>query len=179
MRNQSPAALVACGLVAIAALSLASQLEVPMRPVPFTLQTLAVILVGFLLGPWLGFAATAAWLVAGALGLPVFSGSSGGIDSFAGPTAGYLLSFPFAAALAGWLGGNWRDSFAWARLFAAAIAAHCLTLAVGGAWLSTMIGVASAWEKGVLPFLFSAVLKSAAAVVLLKAAASARRTGAA
>ena len=156
-------------LISIAGLSLASQIELPVRPVPFTLQTLAVILTGFLLGPVRGFVATVAWLAAGALGLPLFSGGSGGWESFSGPTAGYLLSFPFAAALAGWLALGWRRGVSAVRLFAAAILAHMLTLALGGAWLATLIGLSGAWEKGVLPFLLSAVLKSAAAAVLMKA----------
>lgn len=165
-------------LLAVAALALASQAEIPIEPVPFTLQTLAVILVGFLLGPVFGFAATALWLVAGALGLPVFSGGSGGsggVDSFTGPTAGYLLSFPVAAALAGWLAGA-RNVVSALRLFMAGLAAHALVLGVGGIWLATMIGGSEALEKGVLPFIPSAFLKSAAAVVLVKAIVSTRRS---
>lgn len=158
-------------LVAVAGLSLASQVEIPAQPVPFTLQTLGVILVGFVLGPALGFAATAAWLLAGGLGLPVFSGGGGGLDSFTGPTGGYLLAFPFAAALVGWIADRGVQGFSVPRFLAAGLAAHALTLAVGGAWLSTSIGAAGAWEKGVLPFLLSAVLKSVAAVIVMKAAA--------
>jgi biotin transport system substrate-specific component len=164
-------------LVAIAVLALASQAEVPAYPVPFTLQTLAVILTGFLLGPTLAFAATCAWLVAGAAGLPLFSGGSGGPDSFTGPTAGYLVSFPFAAALAGWLADTRRDASA-LRLFAAGIAAHVLVLAVGGLWLSALIGASPAWEKGVWPFVPSAFLKSAAAAALAKLYAAVSGTGA-
>ena len=67
-----------------------------MRPVSLTLQTLAVVLTGFLLGPGLGFVATAIWLALGALGLPFFAGGEGGIEHLTGPTAAYLLSFPFA-----------------------------------------------------------------------------------
>ena len=158
-------------LIAIAGLSLASQVELPVRPVPFTLQTFAVILTGFLLGPMRGLVAVAAWLIAGALGLPLFSSGSGGLDSFSGPTAGYLLSFPFAAALAGWMALGWRRGVSAVRLFVAGILAHMLTLAIGGAWLATLIGVSAAWEKGVLPFLLSAVVKSAAAAAVIKAAA--------
>lgn len=168
MRRQPFATSLISGAVAVAALALASQAEIPIEPVPFTLQTLAVILVGFLLRPALGFAATAAWLIAGALGLPVFSGGSGGVDSFSGPTAGYLLSFPFAAALAGWLSKTWVSAL---HMFAAAIAAHVLILAAGGAWLATQIGVTEALEKGVWPFIPSALIKSAAAVAILKAIA--------
>ncbi|WP_312179814.1 biotin transporter BioY [Arthrobacter sp.] len=69
--------------------------------VPITLQTLAVILTGMVLGPLRGAAAVGLYLVAGLAGLPVFSGFSGGLGVLAGPSAGYLLSFPLAALVAG------------------------------------------------------------------------------
>ncbi|MCC3279303.1 biotin transporter BioY [Arthrobacter sp. zg-Y40] len=73
--------------------------------VPITLQTLAVILTGILLGPGRGAAAIGLFLLAGLAGLPVFSGFRGGLGVLAGPSAGYLLSFPLAAAVAGVLAG--------------------------------------------------------------------------
>ena len=69
--------------------------------VPVTLQTLAVILTGIILGPWRGAAAVGLFLLAGLAGLPVFSGFRGGPGVLAGPSAGYLLSFPAAACVAG------------------------------------------------------------------------------
>ena len=152
-------------VIAVAALALASQAEIPMQPVPLTLQTLAVVLTGFLLGPGLGFVATAIWLALGAAGLPFFAGGEGGIEHLAGPTAGYLLSFPFAAAVAGF--GARLAGLRIIGLFMAAIAAHALTLGVGGAWLATKIGSHDAMAFGVTPFLLGAVLKSAAAVIVM------------
>lgn len=73
--------------------------------VPITLQTLAVILTGILLGPGRGGAAVGLFLLAGLAGLPVFSGFRGGLGVLAGPSAGYLLSFPVAAFVAGLLAG--------------------------------------------------------------------------
>ena len=73
--------------------------------VPITLQTLAVMLTGMLLGPARGTAAVGLFLVAGLAGLPVFSGFRGGPGVLAGPSAGYLLSFPVAAAVVGLLAG--------------------------------------------------------------------------
>jgi biotin transport system substrate-specific component len=74
--------------------------------VPVTLQTLAVMLTGMVLGWRLGFLAVALYLVLGLVGLPVFSGGRGGLGVLAGPTVGYLLAFPFAAAVCGWLAGG-------------------------------------------------------------------------
>lgn len=88
-----------------------SFIAIPVGPVPITLQTLGVTLAGVLLGPVRGFLAIALWIVVGLLGLPVFSGGTSGLSVLAGPTAGYLLSFPFAAALAGALVPVFRRLF--------------------------------------------------------------------
>jgi len=138
-----------------------------MEPVPVTLQSLAVVLAGFLLGPLGGFASVAIWLSAAAVGLPLFAGGEGGIAHLRGPTAGYLLSFPLAAALAGYFGaakGRWPSAL---HLFIVAIAGHVLILAIGGSWLALQIGVSAALAKGVFPFILGSVLKSAAAAAIV------------
>lgn len=92
-------ALIAVFAALIAAFSVVP--GVPVGPVPITLQTLAVILSGLVLGPWRGFAATALYLLVGFAGLPVFAGGAAGLGVLAKPSIGYLLSFPIAALLAG------------------------------------------------------------------------------
>ncbi|WP_449282689.1 biotin transporter BioY [Leucobacter sp.] len=72
-------------------------------PVPFTLQTFAILLTGAVLGARRGFLAALLYLAIGAIGLPVFAGGSAGLAPFAGPTVGYLVSFPFAAAATGFI----------------------------------------------------------------------------
>ena len=79
----------------------------PLGPVPITLQSLAVILCGALLGPWRGGLVALAYLLLGGLGAPVFAGGAAGWQTFAAPSAGYLLSFPLVAALCGAL--VWRQ----------------------------------------------------------------------
>uniref|UniRef100_UPI0013DE12E0 biotin transporter BioY n=1 Tax=Kocuria rhizophila TaxID=72000 RepID=UPI0013DE12E0 len=78
---------------------------IPVGPlgVPITLQTLAVFLTGMVLGGWRGFLALALYVVVGLLGVPVFAGFTGGPAVLGTPTAGFLLSFPFAAGIVGWL----------------------------------------------------------------------------
>lgn len=71
--------------------------------VPITLQTFAVLLSGAVLGARRGFLAVLLYLAVGAIGLPVFSGGGAGIAPFLGPSAGYLIAFPFAAALCGFI----------------------------------------------------------------------------
>ncbi|KAD3632843.1 biotin transporter BioY [Arthrobacter yangruifuii] len=103
--------------------------------VPITLQTLAVMLTGMLLGPWRGAAAVGLFLLAGLAGLPVFSGFSGGLGVLAGPSVGYLLSFPVAAAVAGLLSGLVLRRPRRARavlLFAAALATSFIVVHPAG-----------------------------------------------
>src|SRR5215207_7696744 len=81
--------------------AVAAQITVPIEPVPFTFQVLAVILSGLLLGPRYGALAQAVYVLVGAVGVPVFSGFAGGLGVILGPTGGYLVSYPIAAAVAG------------------------------------------------------------------------------
>jgi biotin transport system substrate-specific component len=163
--RNTPARLlvIAAGIVL---LTFSSRAEVPMEPVPFTLQTLAVILAGALLGWRLGLLTVLAWLALGAAGLPVLSGGTGGWQKFVGPTAGYLAGFPVAAAAVGWLaekGWNGRKPF---HLFTGALVGHALCLLPGAAWLSTSVGTNAAVQDGLLPFLPGAILKSVGAVAI-------------
>ena len=94
---------VAAVLVGSALLAVASQIKVPMVPVPMTMQTFAVTLIGALYGWRLGAITILAWLAQGAMGLPVLAGGAAGLLHFAGPTGGYLVAFPIAGAVTGWL----------------------------------------------------------------------------
>lgn len=87
-------------LVAVAAILPAINVA---GPVPITLQTLAVLLCGAVLGARRGFLAVLLYVVVGAAGLPVFSGGAGGLGVLAGPSAGYLIGFPLAAGLCGFI----------------------------------------------------------------------------
>ncbi len=146
-------------------LALCSWIEVPMYPVPMTMQTFGVVLIGFLFGWRLGGLTVVAWLVEGAMGLPVLAGGAGGSIHYVGPTAGYLFAFPLAAALAGAL------RFvrpAW-LLPLVALAGHAVVLAIGVVWLAQAIGWSDAWLHGAAPFLIGMVLKSALAAVVFAA----------
>jgi biotin transport system substrate-specific component len=159
-------------------LAVSSRVAIPMVPVPITLQTLAVTLIGALYGWRLGGLTVGVWLVAAALGLPLLSDGAGGLAPFAGATAGYLFAFPLAAALVGVLtAGGWNGARP-LHAFAAMLAGNGLCLSLGGAWLAAQIGPAVALEAGVLPFLPGAVIKSAAAAgVLVALSRTAARRG--
>lgn len=153
------------------ALALASRISVPMVPVPITMQTFAVTMIGALYGWRLGTLTVLAWLAEGMAGLPVLAGGAGGIAHFAGPTAGYLVSFPLMAAMVGWLAERGWTGARLVQSFAAHFAANLFCLVLGGAWLATLIGLEKAMMLGVVPFVLGALLKSALAATLLKAAA--------
>jgi len=103
--------VTAAGAFALAT-SLAAQIEIPTYPVPFTLQTLFVLLAGGMLKPRAAFLSLLLYLSAGTLGLPVFSGGSFGVGKLLGPTGGYLLAFPLAAFSVAYVTKN-RKSFLW------------------------------------------------------------------
>ncbi|HSU02256.1 MAG TPA: biotin transporter BioY [Nocardioides sp.] len=96
-------ALVAAFAALISASAYIGAVPVGSAGVPITLQTLTVMLAGCVLGPLRGFSAVTLYLALGAVGLPVFAEHSSGIGVFSGPSGGYLISFPIAAALGGFL----------------------------------------------------------------------------
>ncbi|QEE47963.1 biotin transporter BioY [Rhizobium sp. WL3] len=152
-------------------LALASQISVPMVPVPITLQTFAITMIGVLYGWRLGALTVLAWLGEAMMGLPVLAGGSGGLAPFVGPTAGYLVSFPIIAALAGYLAEKGWTGERVVKSLLAHFGANLLCLVIGGAWLGYLIGVEKGLALGVTPFIPGAVLKSALAAALLMALA--------
>lgn len=166
---------VAAVAIGTALLAAASYIEVPMIPVPVNMQTFAVTLIGALYGWRLGAITVAAWLVEGALGLPVLSGGAAGVQHFVGPTAGYLFAFPVVAALTGWLAERGWNGNRVGLAFVAALLGNGLCLAIGAAWLSVGIGLEQGIAYGVTPFLAGGVLKSALAAASLLMIGRAKR----
>jgi biotin transport system substrate-specific component len=142
-------------------LTASSYIQVPMFPVPMTMQTFAVTLIGAVFGMRLGALTVLAWLIEGAAGAPVFAGGQAGLILFAGPTAGYLVSFPLAAALVGFLVERGATGRRWFLAFSAFFAGNLLSLVMGSAWLATLIGAERAVALGFTPFVLGAILKSA------------------
>jgi biotin transport system substrate-specific component len=133
-------------------------------PVPLTLQTFAVLLLGLTLSPATAFAALALYLIEGVAGLPVFSPHGpGGLLQLMGPTGGYLLSYPFAAALTGLVARRFRATFATYTVSAAL--GSVAILALGASWLATAAHqtAATTLTLAVWPFLPGDALKVCAA----------------
>jgi biotin transport system substrate-specific component len=142
-------ALIMAGTALVAA---CAQVHVPMWPVPATLQSFAVLLIGATFGARRGAITLLAYLAEGASGLPVFAGFGAGFARLIGPTAGYLWAFPIAAFAVGALvERGWDRRISTALL--ALLAGDLIILAAGFAWIAASIGAAAAWTTGVAPFL--------------------------
>jgi biotin transport system substrate-specific component len=152
--------------------AICAHVSVPLlfTPVPVTLQTFAVLLLGLTLEPPAAFAALALYLIEGAAGLPVFSPHGpGGILQLLGPTGGYLLSYPFAAALTSLLARRVRSASFVSCAFSAAIGS-LLILAAGASWFAVIAhqSPGTALRMTVWPFIPGDALKicGAAAVAM-------------
>lgn len=155
-------------LAATLLMTVSSRIEVPMVPVPMTMQTFAALLIGGLLGARMGAVAVAAWLCQGIAGLPLFSGGGGGIGHFIGPTGGYLVAFVVMAFMAGlYVDRAKRPTIVGA--FLVAMAGHVVCLGLGTAWLALQIGLPSAFELGFAPFIVGSVVKSALLAIVFVA----------
>jgi biotin transport system substrate-specific component len=160
----------ALGVVLFAALTAVGAtlaFPLPFTPVPVTLQTLAVILAGAMLGPVWGPASQLLYLGAGICGLPVFAGGIGGPAVLLGPTGGYLIGFVVGAWIAGLL---LRPGSGWVRLGAGLLASHAAIFVCGLSRLLAFTGmsVPAALELGFFPFLPGLAVKTVAAAVLLQ-----------
>lgn len=142
----------------------AAKVQVPFWPVPMTLQTGVLFLIGVAYGPRLGVLTVIAYLAEGAAGLPVFAGTPErgiGLAYMMGPTAGYLLAF----AIAAWMAGLAAErGVRWPGMAITLLAASSVIYLLGAAWLSTFVGVARAFELGVLPFILGDLVKGALVV---------------
>ncbi len=144
-------------------------IAIPIGPVPIVLQNLFIMLAGLLLGGRWGLISVGIYLLAGAVGMPVFAGGAGGVGKFVGPTGGYLLGFAAAAYLIGMLSQRGRGTVVADVL--AMIAGTLVIYLFGVAWLQVVTGmsIAKAVAVGMLPFLIGDALKIAAAVPIARA----------
>jgi biotin transport system substrate-specific component len=155
---------IALGALLVAAAAQVA-VPVPFSPVPMTLQPLAVLVVGGLLGAAGGLAALVTYLVLGSIGLPVFAGGASGAWHLIGPTGGYLLAFPVAAGVVGALAG--RSAGALRVLLACALG--MVVIHVGGVAQLALLGgdPALAFRVGFVPFFTGDLLKVGLAAALI------------
>lgn len=147
--------------LAAALIAVSAQLSFPLpgTDVPQTAQTIAVLLAGSLLGPVRGAVAVLLYLLAGVVGLPVYSDGASGWATLSGGSAGYFLGFVLAAALCGLLRQASKRDALW-LLSLHMLEAHLVILASGWLWLAFSMGAIDAFFTGVAPFIYGGVVKS-------------------
>jgi len=157
------------GASIVTALAARVAVPLPWTPVPITGQTFAVLLTGAVLGARRAFLAQLLYLLEGAVGLPVFAGGALGMAKLLGPTGGYLLAFPFAAAVVGTLCEHgWDRRFV--TMFAAMLMGSTVLFALGLAQLSCFVPGSTLLAQGLLPFVPGDLVKSALAALAFPAA---------
>lgn len=154
-------------LAGSALIALSARIQIPMWPVPVTMQTFAVLLISLAFGSRLALATVGVHLLQGALGLPVFAGG-GGLAYLAGPTGGYLISYLAVAFVVGRMGESGWSRTVWG-VTTAMLTGSAIIYLMGAGWLSLFVGLDKAVTLGILPFLLGDMLKAALAAALLPA----------
>lgn len=165
----APSVRVAFALAGALSVAAAAQIAIPIpgTPVPFTLQPMAVVIVGGLLGPRYGALSLAMYLAMGAMGLPVFTPMGApGIARLFGPTGGYLLSYPVAAAVTGWIVRRYAGPTF--RLCLAATLAGMVVIFAGGFAQLWIIGGSTGVALGVTPFILVDLVKAVLAALVIR-----------
>lgn len=150
-------------------LTLSAKVQIPFWPVPMTMQTFVVLVLGAAYGPRLGMATLLLYLAEGAIGLPVFAGTPEkglGITYMMGPTGGYLAGFVLAAGFTGWLAERGWDRSVAGVLIAMSLG-HLVILGFGALWLAQLIGWEKAWLFGLAPFWAATILKTGLAAAAM------------
>ena len=160
-----PIALALAGTLLLAA---SAKMQVIFYPVPMTMQTLVVLMLGAAYGARLAGATMALYLLEGLAGMPVFAGAVAGPAYFMGTTGGFLVGMLVAALAVGWAADRGIDRTP-ARLMAVMLAGHVVIFAFGFGWLAALIGPTKAWLGGVQPFLLATALKTLLAGFLMMA----------
>lgn len=164
-RPATPWRGLAIALGGAALITLGAKVQIPFWPVPMTLHTLAVFFLAVTFGPRLGFAAMAAYLAAGAMGLPVFANSPErgiGLAYLAGPTGGYLAGYLLSTLVVGWLSRN----RGWPGQALAMLVGLAVVYAAGLAWLTAFVPLSGLIAAGFTPFILGDLVKIALAAGL-------------
>ena len=171
VKNLNQSSIVKTFLIIILgslALTISAKIKIPFYPVPMTMQTFVVMLLGLAFGYKTGLATVSLYLLEGIVGLPVFSNSPEkgvGLVYFTGPTMGYLIGFLSATLIAGTISSNDNTLKIISKLLLSVSTIYIL----GVLWLGTLIG----WDKpilefGVYPFLLAEIFKLALLVIISK-----------
>ena len=170
IQRTSAATQISLILTGTVFLALMAQISFPIpgSPVPFTGQTLGVLLLGTAYGASLGFSTMAFYLLMGILGAPIFAAGSNGFEKIAGATGGYLVGMLISTLVLGALAGRkWDQKIK--TVIPTMIIGNTIVFTFGLIWLHQYTGESWAWtfEKGFTPFIFGELLKIAVASTAL------------
>jgi biotin transport system substrate-specific component len=145
---------------------LGAQLSIPLNPVPVTLQTMAVLFIGLTMSPRNAVSATILYILAGSMGLPVFTNFASNPLYLTGPTGGYITGFVCSA----WAASKFVERYGSSviSMTVACLLGTCITFILGVSWLSTFIGTSQAISLGLLPFVIPGIMKAMFLIALLK-----------
>ena len=168
LQNQKILKFVLITILGSILLTISAKIKIPFYPVPMTMQTFVVVLMGIAFGWRIGVATISLYLFEGVIGLPVFAGTPEkgvGLIYFTGPTMGYLIGFLFATFVAGYLNFKTNIFFIFIKL----ILSVSIIYILGILWLGSLIG----WDKpllqlGVTPFLLAELFKISLLTILAK-----------
>lgn len=148
--------LVLGGVLLIA---LFSQISIPLQPVPVTLQTVGVLLIGLTYAPRPALVSMLTYLGLGAMGLPIFANMSAGAHLLVGPTAGFLAAFPVVAYGVAFLRERFNVSSKWG-LLGLCVLGQAVFFVFGVSWLSHLMGFMPAIMGGFMPFILPGIAKA-------------------
>ncbi len=151
-----------------------ANISIPLSPIPITLHTVGVLLIGFALSPKETLFALLGYLFLGAAGFPVFTGFIGGIDILIGIKAGFYFGFAAAAFVISTLREKFHPSST-LRIFILCSAGQILIYSFGVAWMSKFIGFEKAISLGLMPFILPGIVKCALFTGILKASQISRK----
>ena len=152
-------------LIGTLILAISSKVQVPFWPVPMTMQTFVVFLIGMTYSVRLSFLTLITYLAEGALGLPVFA-SGGGLIYLTGPTAGYLYGMTLAVIAISYL-ANFGYGSSYIKTASALIVGSIIIFSLGIYYLGSIIGYDKAIQAGLIPFIPSEIFKIALAVAII------------
>jgi biotin transport system substrate-specific component len=165
MKNSKISRMIKVALLA-ALVSILSYITIPIPPVPFTAQTLGVMLVGLLLIPTDAFLSITIFILLGTIGIPVFSGGSSGIGILFGPTGGYILGFLLGATFISYFKGDGKNLAK--NLIISSIGGIGIIYLIGIPWLaySLKMNIIKTIQIGAIPFLIGDIIKVILAAII-------------
>lgn len=165
MKNMTSAQMAVAALMC-ALICIFGPLTIPIGPVPISMAMIAIFLSVYLLGMRLGTVSVLLYLLIGLVGVPVFSGMTGGVQKLFGPTGGYLIGYIFLALIAGWFVDHFQGNILFS--FIGMLLGTAVLYAFGTVWLSIQASMSmqAALAAGVLPFIGLDLMKMVVSLLI-------------